>query len=68
MKEKFYTTAIKTPMPYGLECWPIKKKHMHRMSVIDMRMFRWTYGQTRMDRIRDVHFREHLVAASMGDN
>lgn len=61
-------TAIKPAMPYGPECWPIEKKHMHKMSVIDMRVFRWTYGQTRMDGIKDGYFREHLVAASRGDN
>ena len=25
---------------YGAECWPIKKQHMHKMNLVEMRMLR----------------------------
>ena len=40
LKGKFYMTTIKPAMAYGEEHWPIKKQHMHKMDVADMRMLR----------------------------
>ena len=45
-KENFYKTTIRPVMTYGAECWPIKKKHMHKMSVAEMRVLRWICGKT----------------------
>ena len=28
-------------MVYGTECWVVKKQHIHKMSVVEMRMLRW---------------------------
>ena len=47
-------------MTYGEECWPIKKQHMHKMNVVEMRMLRWMCGKIRKDKIRNDRFREHL--------
>ena len=34
LKGKFYkTTTIRLALTYVVECWPIKKQHMHKMSV-----------------------------------
>ena len=63
LNRKFYKTTIKPTMTYGAKCWPIKKQHMHKMSVVKMRMLR----KTRKDRIINQRFREHLVVASIGD-
>ena len=37
---KFYKAITRPAMTYGAECWPIKKQHMHKMSVAEMRMLR----------------------------
>ena len=54
-------------MAYGAECWPIKKQHMHKMDVAEMRMLRWMFGKTRKDQIQNERFREHLGVATIGD-
>ena len=40
LKEEFYRIAIRLAMTYGAECWPIKKQHMYKMDVVEMRMLR----------------------------
>ena len=54
-------------MTYEVECWPIKKQHMHKMDVAEMRMLRWMYGKTRNDKIRNDRFREYLEVAITAD-
>ena len=41
LKGKFYRTAIRPAMLYGVECWPTKKRHVQQLSVVDIRMLRW---------------------------
>ena len=31
-------------MLYGIECWVIKKQHVHKMSSAKMRMLTWISG------------------------
>jgi hypothetical protein len=38
LKVKFYRTAIRSAMLYGVECWPIKKRHVQQLSVAEMCM------------------------------
>ena len=40
LKENFYRTAIRPAITCGVECWSIKKQHMYKMSVVEMRMLR----------------------------
>lgn len=40
LKEKFYRTMIRLIMTYRAECWPIRKQHMHKVSLAKMRMLR----------------------------
>ena len=54
-------------MTYGAKCWPIKKQHMHKMDVADMRMLRWMCGKTRKDKIKNECFREHLGITTIED-
>ena len=28
-------------MLYGTECWVVKKQHIHKMSVAEIRLLRW---------------------------
>ena len=41
LKRKFYRTAIRPALLCGTECWAIKRYHAQKMSVAEMRMFRW---------------------------
>ena len=54
-------------MLYGTECWAVKKQHVQKMSVAEMRMLRWMSGKTRMDKIRNERIRKNLGVASIGD-
>ena len=67
LKERFYTTTIRPAMTYGAECWPIKKQHMHKMDVAEMRMLRWMCGKTSKEKNRNGRFREHLGVATIGE-
>ena len=40
LKGKFYSTAIRSAMLYGVECWPTKRQHVQELSVAEMRMLR----------------------------
>ena len=39
-------------MTYGTKCWLIKKKHIYKMNVEEMRILRWMCGETRKDNIK----------------
>ena len=67
LKGEFYRTAIRPAMTCGLEYWPIKKQHVHKMDVTEMRTLRWMCGKTRNDKIKNERFREHLGVAIIGD-
>ena len=58
---------IRPAMIYGVEYWPIKKFHMHKMDVAEMRMLRWMCNKTRKDKISNECFRDHLEVATIGD-
>ena len=51
LKSKFYRTAIRPTILYGAECWPTKIRHVQQLSIAEMRMLRWIYNHTRMDRV-----------------
>jgi hypothetical protein len=36
LKRKFYKIAIRLAMLYGINCWAIKKQHIHKMSVTEI--------------------------------
>ena len=36
-------------MLYGTECWVVKKQHVSKMTVAEMRMLTWMCGKTRRD-------------------
>jgi len=38
---------------FGPEYWPIKKSHVHRMRVAEIKMIHWMCGHMRFDKIRN---------------
>ena len=56
LKGKFYRIAIRPAVPYGVEYWSIKKEHMYKMDVAEIRMLRWMCGKTGKDKIRNDRF------------
>ena len=67
LKGKFHIRAIRPAITYGAKCWPIKKEHVHKMDVAEIKMLRWMCGKTRTDKIRNEDFQEHLGIATIGD-
>jgi hypothetical protein len=63
LKGKFYKTAIRLTMLYGAEYWPTKRRHVHQLSVAEMRMLRWICGHTRRDRVQNDDIHEGLGVA-----
>ncbi|KAM2196754.1 hypothetical protein ACFX1Q_000243 [Malus domestica] len=57
LKGKFYKTAIRPAMLYGIECWAVKHQHV---GVVEMRMLRWMCGHTRKDKIRNEDIRSKV--------
>ena len=41
LKGKFYRTTIRPAMLYGAEYWPMKRRHVQKISVAKIRMLRW---------------------------
>ncbi|KAI3774528.1 hypothetical protein L1987_49086 [Smallanthus sonchifolius] len=67
LKGKFYRVAVRPALLYRTKCCASKKTHVHKMEVVEMRMLKWMYGNTRLDRVQNVVFRERLVVASKLD-
>ena len=44
-------------MLYGTEYQAVKKKHIHKISVAEMRMLRWISGSTKKDVIQNEEIR-----------
>jgi hypothetical protein len=63
LKGKFYRTAIRPAMLYGVECWPTKRRHVQQLSVAEMRMLQWICDNTRRNRVRNNDIRERLGVA-----
>ena len=51
--------VIRPAMLYGVECWPMKRRHVQQISVMEMHMLRWICGHTRRDQVwnDDIHDR-----------
>ena len=50
-----------------LQYWPIKKTHVQRLMVAEMRKIRWMCGYTRLDKIRNVEIKERVGVAYLED-
>ncbi|KAL6572318.1 hypothetical protein OROMI_013276 [Orobanche minor] len=68
LKGKFYRAAIRPAMLYGSECWAMKKSLESKLEAAEMRMLRWSYGRTILDRIPNGVFRNALEVAPIQRN
>ncbi|KAF3664968.1 hypothetical protein FXO37_11240 [Capsicum annuum] len=53
LKGKFYSVVVRPALLYGAEYWSVKKAHIQKMKVTEMRMLWWICGCTRKYRIRN---------------
>ena len=67
LKSKIYRSVVRPVALYGAECWPATKEVEARLSVMEMRMLRWTAGVTRLDRIRNEVIRKKFGIAPIAD-
>nr|XP_016502814.1 PREDICTED: uncharacterized protein LOC107820961 [Nicotiana tabacum] len=67
LKGKFYRAMVRPAMLYGAECWPVKNSHIQKMKVAEMRMLRWMWGHTRLDKIRNEDIRAKVGVTPIDD-
>ena len=67
LKGRVYCMVVRLALLYGAECWPVKKLHIQRMRVAEMRMIRWICGHTRLDKIRNKVMRDKIGMTSIKD-
>jgi len=65
LKGKVYRIVIRPALLYRKNYWPIKRSHIQRMTVAEMRMMRLICGHTRVDKIRNEVIRGKIGVASM---
>jgi hypothetical protein len=63
LNDKFYRTVIRPTMLYGAECWPTKKRHVQQLSIAEMRILWWIYGNTSRDQVWNDDICERLGMA-----
>ena len=62
-----YCIVVRPTLLYGAESWPIKRSHIQRMKLVEMRMIRWLCGHMRLDKIRNEVIRGKIGVASIDD-
>ena len=67
LKGRVYRMVVRPTLLYGAECWPVKKFHVQRMRIAEMRMIRWICGHTRRDKIRNEVIRGKIGVTSIED-
>ena len=50
LKGKFYSMVVRPMMTYSSECRAVKKSHVQKLSVAEMKMLRMMCGVTKLDR------------------
>jgi hypothetical protein len=53
VKEKMYTSCVRSCMTCGSETWPLKVEHEYTQETTDMKMISWimVYGMSLSDKI-----------------
>ena len=59
LKRNVYKTVVRPALLYGAETWATTRGQEARLEVNETRMQRWMCGETRRDKIRNVHIRVH---------
>ena len=57
VKEKVYSSVVRSTMVYGLETLAVTKKQVEEMDVAEMKMLRFAMGVTRKYKIRNNYIR-----------
>jgi len=65
LKSKINRTMIRPAMIYEAETWTMKKVYEKRLDVAEMRMLRWNWGVTRLDRIWNEVIRSKMKATEV---
>ena len=62
---KVYRIVIRPALLYCTECWAIKRHHVQKMSVAEMRMLCWMCVNTKRDKVRNEDIHTKLGVASI---
>ena len=67
LKGKYYGTVVRPVMTYSSECWAVKKSHVQKLSVVEMKMLRMMCGVTKWDRVSNEYVRASVGVDSIED-
>ena len=67
LKGRVYRMVVRPTLLYGAKCWPIKRSHLQRMKVAEMRMIHWICGHKRLDKIGNEVIRSKIGLISIED-
>ena len=67
MKGRVYRIVIRPTLLYGADCWPIKRSHIQKTKVAEMRMILWICRHARLDKIRNKVIRGKIGVTSIED-
>ena len=63
LKGKCYRSIVRPVALYGTETWAMNARAAARLSTMEMKMIRWSFGHTRLDKIRnEIHRRRAGIA------
>ena len=51
----------------GFECWAIKMNQVQQLLVAEMRMIRWMYAHTRLDRVKNEVITDKVKVVHIND-
>ncbi|CAG5046622.1 unnamed protein product [Parnassius apollo] len=63
IKGNVYKSAVRPALPYGSECWPMRKTDEQKLHVTEKKMLRWSGGVSRTDKIRNDYIRGSFKVA-----
>ena len=67
LKGKYYSIVVRPAMTYASECWAVKKSHVQKLSVTEMKMLRMMCGVTKLDRVRNEYVRASVGVETIED-
>lgn len=60
MEKKLYKIVLRPSMMYGSKCWALNKKQGININDVEIRSFRWIWGVSKLDKIRNECMRGSL--------
>lgn len=60
VKGKFYRMLVRPAMLYLCECRASKSQHIHKMSVVEMRILRQMCDRTELNKIKNDHIHQKV--------